>query len=564
MPTSKKTCPAPDSQAVEALFMGRWEKGALLALLLVIAAFKACYLHALSINSDEPQHLHVVWGWTQGMVQYRDYFDNHAPLFHLAMAPLLSWLGEQAGILFKMRMAMLPLVALSLGCIYWLGAQLYSKRAGIWAVVLTGTSQFFLIKSSEFRADVLWYTLWFLTLAFGLTGRFTRSRAFVTGLLLGTTFGVSMKTSLLVISAIGALAMVFWLTPKPNRRNLLVQCGGNALFVLLGLCIVPFAIGFYFNAQKALPNLLYCVFQHNAIPGGGLKLKFLHVVALLLIPLLFARIGRVILGMDSEHPQATRRAFVFLTGAIFLLLLLTVWPLVTPQDYPPIAPLFALSLAPWLLRMGKRGTMLILLIAVAQIALTERKKSPRAVRAVKNESLLEDVLRLTKPSDFIMDSKGEIVFRQRPFYFALENITEKRIATGSIKDTIVEDMINTRTCVALLDRLPDKTLRWVEQNYVPVGPRIFVAGCFLHPPAQKENPARPFEIAIPASYVVASPEGAVQGLMDGLPCAGPVFLKPGLHTFTASDPRKLAVFWAQAAETGFTPFYNISKNRKKP
>lgn len=30
------------------------------------------------VNSDEPQHLHVVWELTQGQVPYRDVFDNHA------------------------------------------------------------------------------------------------------------------------------------------------------------------------------------------------------------------------------------------------------------------------------------------------------------------------------------------------------------------------------------------------------------------------------------------------------------------------------------------------------
>jgi len=27
-------------------------------------------------DSDEPQHLHVVWGWTHGLLQYHDIFDN--------------------------------------------------------------------------------------------------------------------------------------------------------------------------------------------------------------------------------------------------------------------------------------------------------------------------------------------------------------------------------------------------------------------------------------------------------------------------------------------------------
>ena len=102
-----------------------WEGGIVAALFLLIVAFKLCYTRTLSVNSDEPQHLHVVLGWTQGMVQYRDYFDNHTPLFHLMFAPLAAWLGERADMLFRMRLAMLPLWAFSLGCTYWLGAHLY-------------------------------------------------------------------------------------------------------------------------------------------------------------------------------------------------------------------------------------------------------------------------------------------------------------------------------------------------------------------------------------------------------------------------------------------------------
>jgi hypothetical protein len=44
-------------------------------------------------NSDEPQHLHVIWAWTHGMVQYRDVFDNHMPLFQIMCAPILGMLG---------------------------------------------------------------------------------------------------------------------------------------------------------------------------------------------------------------------------------------------------------------------------------------------------------------------------------------------------------------------------------------------------------------------------------------------------------------------------------------
>ena len=42
--------------------------------LLRIAAF-----FRYRFDSDEPQHLHIAWAWTAGLLPYRDVFDNHAP-----------------------------------------------------------------------------------------------------------------------------------------------------------------------------------------------------------------------------------------------------------------------------------------------------------------------------------------------------------------------------------------------------------------------------------------------------------------------------------------------------
>ena len=46
--------------------------GALIAAGIVLRVL--CFLH-YRFDSDEPQHLHVAWGWTRGLVQYRDLFD---------------------------------------------------------------------------------------------------------------------------------------------------------------------------------------------------------------------------------------------------------------------------------------------------------------------------------------------------------------------------------------------------------------------------------------------------------------------------------------------------------
>ena len=84
-----------------------------------------------SLDSDEPQHLHVIWGWTQGLIQYRDLFDNHMPLFHIVFAPILGMMGERASALFWMRIILLPMYFVSVWCTYQIGAALFSRHAGV-------------------------------------------------------------------------------------------------------------------------------------------------------------------------------------------------------------------------------------------------------------------------------------------------------------------------------------------------------------------------------------------------------------------------------------------------
>src|SRR5258708_36042388 len=83
-------------------------------------------------DSDEPQHLHVAWGWTAGLVQYRDLFDNHAPLFHILMAPILRLVGERPDVLLYMRTPMLLLLAVDIWGTYVLSRLMYSSRVGAW------------------------------------------------------------------------------------------------------------------------------------------------------------------------------------------------------------------------------------------------------------------------------------------------------------------------------------------------------------------------------------------------------------------------------------------------
>src|SRR6516162_9655238 len=129
-------------------------------------------------DNDESQHLHVIWGWARGFVQYRDLFDNHMPLFFVA-----AW------------------------CTYQIGTSLFSRRAGVWAVVLVGLYTGYHFISLEFRTDNLWAPLWLLCIAVLVSRPLTARRALAAGLLLGLCFGVSMKSVLFLYSiAFAALA----------------------------------------------------------------------------------------------------------------------------------------------------------------------------------------------------------------------------------------------------------------------------------------------------------------------------------------------------------------------
>src|ERR1700751_4304738 len=79
---------------------------------------------------DESQHLHVVWGWARGFIQYRDLADNHMPLFHILCAPIYKLIGDRGTILYWMRVILQPLYFVAFWCTYRIGSLLFSPRGG--------------------------------------------------------------------------------------------------------------------------------------------------------------------------------------------------------------------------------------------------------------------------------------------------------------------------------------------------------------------------------------------------------------------------------------------------
>src|SRR6202046_3700924 len=166
----------------------RVEVGLGIALFLVLLSLRWFYVTTQPWDSDEPQHLHIVWAWAGGLLPYKDVFDNHAPLFQALSAPLFSLLGERADIVAAMRWAMFPIAVVTLLTTYWIGRRLFSPPIGFWGTLLAASFPDLYAKFGEYRPDLLWAALWLVGLAILTRGKHDPRRLFAAGIVVGSAF----------------------------------------------------------------------------------------------------------------------------------------------------------------------------------------------------------------------------------------------------------------------------------------------------------------------------------------------------------------------------------------
>jgi hypothetical protein len=502
-------------------------------------------------DSDEPQHLHVAWGWTAGLVQYRDYFDNHAPLFHILTAPILRLGGERDDAMLFMRLPMLPLWLLVLVATWIVARRLYSARVAAWGVLLLAVLPPFFLKSLEYRTDNLWMAVWAIILIV-LTGReLTTKRAFVTGLLLGIALCVSLKTILLIVTLLSAAALTgtaagTWTTTKQRWIR-------NGMAALAGFVVVPSLLAAYFVRAGAWPKLVYCVFTFNELvaqtrdPGVG---RALYPFAL--AGILFLAWRRRPAAADDD--RARWRFFWGFGASMFAITLACFWILISPRDYLPILPLAAIFFAARIERT-RQATAILTATAVLCLVLVWHYADHCVNATAGHYAMIRQVLGVSRPGEYLMDIKGETIFRPRPYYFIFELITRGAMERGLIADTIPEALVAKQVHLAQADGpfLPPRGRAFLNANFIDLG-RIRASGQWLGQDGT-------FSIAIPGQYVVLSSFGRAIGTLDGIAQTGPRVLAAGVHHFERGLPgERLAVLWAPAFARGYSPFHHRDKD----
>jgi hypothetical protein len=488
-------------------------------------------------DSDEQQHLHVAWGWTAGHLQYRDLFDNHAPLFHMLTAPLLALLGERSDVLLWMRAPMLLLFGAVLWATYVLGRRLYDERVGAGAVVLLALFPPYFLKSLEYRNDNLWTALWMLALVVVTKRPLTPSRWFAAGLILGCALATSVKTGPVMIALAIAAAVSDVLVNRQRRIT-------AALPALAGFVVVPAIVAAFFASAGALDDLYFCNFTFNA--NMALTRPYLWI-GRALFPFAFATVlWAAWRSRDTSHPW---RYFYAMVMAVYAVVLGGFWILISPRDFLPLMPLAAIFTAAVVTRARRPVVAFASIAAVMMLGLW-RYADRFENKTDWHTTMMDQALRLSHPGEPLIDLKGETIYRRRPFYFVFENITRAQMNKGIIRDTVAADVIRTRTHDAQADgpMWPPQARAFLSENFLDMG-RLRASGQWI-----KEDGS--FTIAVPGEYVVLSEMGEARGSLDGTLSNGARELAQGAHHFVRLVPgEKIAVVWAPAVRRGHSPFH---------
>ncbi|HEY0792197.1 MAG TPA: glycosyltransferase family 39 protein [Chthoniobacterales bacterium] len=558
-----------------------WEKLGIAGLVLLWLGLRSFSVYDHLWDSDEAQHLHVVWEWTQGLLPYRDFFDNHTPLFHVLFAPVLRLFGERADIIELMRGCMVPLIALIFWCTYRIGAQVFSRRVGIIAALLGAFYPHHFFKIGEFRTDVLWTVFWMLSLVWLTRPGRMRRHEFLAGLALGAAFAASQKTVLLALVLLAGTAGTLLLTRLGRRHAMdgetppMRSWRPLGPWFWLGLCLVPAGFLGFFWAEGAWSRMVYCVVRFNLSTGE----EMLHRPAWLdpnqarfwlIVPT--AVVAWQIWQRSFSADRARRQVFLLLVGGSYCTVLFGLWTVVSAQDYLPYYPVWLIGVVAGLAWLG--GTivrwagnreelvraLLVLLLFGAEITwLVKDFHFSRHRNQFKIEQVRE-VLALTRPDEAVLDAKGGSIYRPRAVPYVMETLTRWRMREGQLANDVPQRLVQQRTAVAInLSWFPRQTQDFINANYVWVG-LVHVAGKTLFP--GEDGPCN-FQVLIPGRYRVVSAQGSVSGRLDGHAVGEETLeLEPGPHRFQSDQPvvGPIYLLAEQAVARGFTPFNEALKS----
>lgn len=516
--------------------------------LVSLLAMRMLWLGACPLNSDEPQHAHVAWSLAQGLVPYRDVFDNHGPLFALLYAPLMRGLGQRVDILWWLRLAVIPWYLLAVFATWRMARSLYRPAVADATALLAALTPEFFLKTGQFRTDDAWAALWLGALALASTSRRSAGRWLLAGLSAGAALSISLKTVPLLATSLIAGGCV-WLTAARKLTRPVAQC---ALAFVAGSLAIPAGLALWLASMHDLAWTWRDLIAYGLAPTGGPGHAWRQACYFGLLVLVAAAATQRMRRQDGT--QARWRAFLAVQGLLYALLIWVAWPLSTPQDFLPVIPTLMLVVSAAVASrladdpFGKRtGIAMVSVFVLLEVGILVLSAPPWRDALAGQRAELATVLRSTDPGDTVMDAKSGAIFRPRPYYPVIESLALRRLRAGLMRDTIAGALVAHRTMVVIPDRLPAADLAFVRRNYLPGPADVYMAGEVLPAGAHR------FAIALAGRYILSNGNRPVAAGIDGHPLADQWDLTAGPHVLTHASGGTLVLCWSKAWERGWRP-----------
>jgi hypothetical protein len=312
---------------------------------------------------------------------------------------------------------------------------------------------------------------------------------------------------------------------------------------------VPSAfLGWFISKGTTIATLKFCLFEANRADFELGRVLTSLALAPLVLWLAWRMARRAISGVSVA---------IFLSVAIYAVVLIGFSPELRKQTLLPVYPLP--TLFAWLcsadsLRRRRPEAVTRTGLAVCFVAFVHLMVEGRLWEDSLRDQreLLKDTLRLTSPGDFLMDRKGETIFRRRPVYLVYQQATVRAIEEGRLADPDPEILIRTRTAVAIGESmgLTDQMKKFLGKNYVPAGDgRLRVAGRSLLFYEENGRLAARAPIYIPGDYVV---------LRGGKLLRETRVQQAGWHDVDLGGaPGPASLFWKRAWEAGLRPVEQV-------
>jgi len=504
---------------------------------------------------DEFQHVQASWLISEGLVPYKDFWENHTPLYHFILAASFKLLPETPKAIISLRLLQFLPVLLIFFMVNLFIQTRYDFTVFLYSLLLLGFHKWFLDKTCEVRPDVILVLFSLVALYFWIFGWdfFKGSHLFTSGIFIGLSFITSPKVLILLFSMLFSFIIHLKISGKVIAYK---KIPSLFLLFLSGVLIPILILILYLIRYDAFGQFQECLWlgifknPNRFSPASFLRKSFL-------INLVFWVTGLVGLVYYSKKYLTGKRNSIFHLTIIFTIICNYIafhWfmPAPYPQSALLIFPLLSIyaSLILYLIEENIRKklqglTRFFLFLVVFLIIVTPPFLSYiisddlLEKRNEKQKERIEFILANTDADARIFDCQGFYMFRKPATYYGvLVKGVLLAMGEGIIKYDLKDDLVKNNCSMAIPDyrwsMLPDDILQFLEENFVLI-PKydILVPGKIIEGRGIKEDVN--FELPIDIPYALFTVPPLHSGQIDGGYRRLPVYVPKGPHKATITE-----------------------------